>query len=229
MGRMETLRTRRAPRTRICSKTNKVLRGQLKKWPDRRSRPRRHTATEHKQSVSIARRQHADTERPFWSQFPFKYIFMSLARHDWTGDWNHTVLGVLGLSNTSIRSGSLVVVLRQGQGPDAWTRWWLAARSFRLLQATVIVAVLGGVLQVLHGVGGGEGHSPMGVLKRKKKRQRGQQNETLWARMFSHPLKFSLCLMALWRRPQQDARQLLQLQTTPLRPTVWFLFFLLTL
>lgn len=57
MRRMETPRTRRAPRTRICSKTNKVLRGQSKKKPkkkrpDRRSRPRRHTAMEHKVSPS---------------------------------------------------------------------------------------------------------------------------------------------------------------------------------
>lgn len=81
MRRMETPRTRRAPRTRICSKTNKVLRRQSEKnGPIAAAVPRRHAATEHKQSVSIARRQRADTERACWSQLPFKYIFMGLAR-----------------------------------------------------------------------------------------------------------------------------------------------------
>lgn len=76
-----------------------------------------------------------------------------------------TVFRVLGLTNAAVRSGSLVVVLGQGQGPDARTRRGLAARSFRLLQAAVIIAVLRSILQVLHRVGGGEGHAPMGVLE----------------------------------------------------------------
>lgn len=84
------------------------------------------------------------------------------------GDCHLTIFRVLGLSNAAIWSGSLIVVLRQGQGPDAWTRRWLAAWSFWFLQAAVIVAVLRGILQVLHGVGGGEGHSPMGVLKNRE-------------------------------------------------------------
>lgn len=76
-----------------------------------------------------------------------------------------TIFGVLGLANAAVRSGPLVVVLGQGQGPDARTRRRLAARGFRLLQAAVVIAVLRSVLQVLDGVGGGEGHTPMGVLE----------------------------------------------------------------
>lgn len=78
---------------------------------------------------------------------------------------HRTVFGVLGLANAAVWSGSLIVVLGQGQRPDARTRRRLAARSFRLLQAAVIIAVLRSILQVLHGVGGGEGHAPMGVLQ----------------------------------------------------------------
>lgn len=76
-----------------------------------------------------------------------------------------TVFRVLGLANAAVWSGPLIMVLGQGQRPNARTRRRLAARSFRLLQAAVIIAVLRNILQVLHRVGGGEGHAPMGVLE----------------------------------------------------------------
>lgn len=82
------------------------------------------------------------------------------------GHCQRTIFRVLGLSNAAIWSGPLVVVLRQGQGSNARTRRWFTAGSLRFLQAAVIVAVLRGVLQVLHRVGGGESHSPMGLLKK---------------------------------------------------------------
>lgn len=112
------------------------------------------------------------------------------------GECHPTIFRVLSLSNASIWSGSLIVVLRQGQGPNAWTRRWLAARSFWFLQAAVIVAVLRGILQVLHRVGGGEGHSPMGVLKNSKTRNEYLQHEgSLFAQ------QFSFFLMVLCRYP----------------------------
>lgn len=80
-----------------------------------------------------------------------------------------TIFRVFSLSDAAIWSSSLIVVLGQGQGSDARTRRRLAARSLGFLQATVIVAVLRGILQVLHGVGGGKGHSPMGMLKNREK------------------------------------------------------------
>ena len=76
-----------------------------------------------------------------------------------------TVLWVLHLSDAAVRRGPLIVVLRQGQGPDARPGRRLGAGRLRLLQPAVIVAVLGGVLGVLYGVGGGEGHATMRVLE----------------------------------------------------------------
>lgn len=83
-------------------------------------------------------------------------------------DCHRTIFRVLGLSDAAIWSGPLVVVLGQGQGSDARTRRRFAAGSLWFLQTAVIVAVLGGILQVLHGVGRGEGHSPMGVLEKQR-------------------------------------------------------------
>lgn len=95
---------------------------------------------------------------------------------------DRTVLRVLVFTNASVWGGSLVVVLRQGQGPDARARRRLAAGGLGLLQAAVIVAVLRGVLQVLHGVGSGESHSPVGVLKTNKqeKHTRGDKKMKLF-------------------------------------------------
>lgn len=116
---------------------------------------------------------------------------------------------MLVFANASVRGGSLVVVLRQGQGPDARARRRLAAGGLGLLQAAVIVAVLGGVLQVLHGVGSGESHSPMGVLKNKRgKHTRGDKDIKAFGSgaiyssvLFFFPyIYFALCLTALWRR-----------------------------
>lgn len=57
----------------------------------------------------------------------FKY-----RRHTAEGP-DRTVLRVLVLADASVRSGSLVVVLRQSQGPDARARRRLAAGGLRLL------------------------------------------------------------------------------------------------
>ena len=75
-----------------------------------------------------------------------------------------TVLRVLHLANAAVGRGPLVVVLRQRQraNPRPWR--WLGAGRLWLLQAAVIVAVLGRVLQVLRLIGRGEGHSAVGEL-----------------------------------------------------------------
>ena len=76
-----------------------------------------------------------------------------------------TGLGVLHLPDAAVRGGPLVVVLGQGQGPsDAGPVGRLGAGCLGLLQAAVIVTVLGGVLQVLSLIGCGEGHSAVGEL-----------------------------------------------------------------
>lgn len=67
-----------------------------------------------------------------------------------------TVLRVLHLSYAAIGRRALVVVLGQGQGAEPGSRGRLAGRRLRLLQATVIVTVLGRVLQLLGLTGGGE-------------------------------------------------------------------------
>lgn len=109
-----------------------------------------------------------------WSQW-----FVCICVFNWntTEELDHTVFRVFIFSNASIRGGSLVVVLWQGQGPDAWARRRLAAGGLGFLQATVIIAVLGGILQVLHGIGSGESHSPMAVLENKQKKQTRGDNK----------------------------------------------------
>lgn len=75
-----------------------------------------------------------------------------------------TVLRVLHLANAAVGRGPLVVILwqRQWANPRPWR--WLGAGRLRLLQAAVVVAVLGRVLQVLRLIGRGEGHSAVGEL-----------------------------------------------------------------
>lgn len=80
-----------------------------------------------------------------------------------------TVLRVLHLSNAAVGRGPLVVVLRQRQGPDPRPRRRLGAGRLRLLQAAVVVAVLGRVLQVLRLIGRGEGDSAVGELAREER------------------------------------------------------------
>lgn len=75
-----------------------------------------------------------------------------------------TVLRVLHLANAAVRCGPLVVVLRQSQRPDPRPRRWLGAGGLRLLQAAVVIAVLGCVLQILRLIGRREGHSTVGQL-----------------------------------------------------------------
>ena len=78
-----------------------------------------------------------------------------------------TVLRVLHLSDAAVGRGSLVVVLGQRQGADPGPRGGLGAGRLRLLQAAVVVAVLGRVLQVLQVlrlIGRGESHSAVGRL-----------------------------------------------------------------
>lgn len=75
-----------------------------------------------------------------------------------------TVLRVLHLADAAVGRGPLVVVLRQRQRPDPGPRRRLGAGRLRLLQAAVVVAVLGRVLQVLRLIGRGEGHSAVGGL-----------------------------------------------------------------
>lgn len=76
-----------------------------------------------------------------------------------------TVLRVLHLTDAAVGRGPLVVVLRQRQGPDTRARRRLGARRLRLLQAAIVVTVLGRILQVLRLIGRGEGHSTMGQLR----------------------------------------------------------------
>lgn len=75
-----------------------------------------------------------------------------------------TVLRVLHLADAAVGRGSLVVVLRQRQRADPRARRRLGAGRLRLLQAAVVVAVLGRVLQVLRLIGRGEGHAAVGQL-----------------------------------------------------------------
>lgn len=70
-----------------------------------------------------------------------------------------TILRVLHLSYAAIGGGALIVVLGQGQGAKPGPRGRLAGWRLRLLQAAVVVAVLGRVLQLLGLAGGGEGDS----------------------------------------------------------------------
>lgn len=76
-----------------------------------------------------------------------------------------TVLRVLHLADAAVGSGPLVVVLRERQGPDPGPRRGLGAGRLRLLQAAVVVAVLGRVLEVLRLIGCGEGHPAVGELR----------------------------------------------------------------
>lgn len=69
-----------------------------------------------------------------------------------------TVLRVFHLADAAVRRGPLIVVLRQSQGPDPRPRRRLGAGGLRLLQAAVVVAVLGRILQILRLIGRGEGH-----------------------------------------------------------------------
>ena len=87
------------------------------------------------------------------------------------GGLRPTVLRVLCLSDAAVRGGPLIVLLRQGEGPETWApRGGLAAGGLRLVQAAVVEAV-GGVLQVLlHRLGGGEGDPPVGVLRAEGRR-----------------------------------------------------------
>lgn len=75
-----------------------------------------------------------------------------------------TVLRVLHLSDAAVRGGPLIVVLRQRQRSDPRARRRLGAGRLRLLQAAVVVAVLGRILQVLRLIGRGEGHPAVGEL-----------------------------------------------------------------
>lgn len=75
-----------------------------------------------------------------------------------------TVLRVLHLADAAVGRGPLVVVLRQSQRPDPRARRGLGAGRLRLLQAAVVVAVLGRVLEILRLIGRGEGHSAVGQL-----------------------------------------------------------------
>lgn len=75
-----------------------------------------------------------------------------------------TVLRVLHLADAAVGRGPLVVVLRQRQRPDPRPGRRLGAGRLRLLQAAVVVAVLGRVLQVLRLIGRGEGNSAVGQL-----------------------------------------------------------------
>lgn len=79
-----------------------------------------------------------------------------------------TVLRVLRLADAAVGSGALVVLLRRRQGPDPGPRRRLGAGRLRLLQAAVVVAVLGRVLQVRRLIGCGEGHAAVGELDRKE-------------------------------------------------------------
>lgn len=72
---------------------------------------------------------------------------------------------MLHLADAAVRSGALEVVLGQRQGPDPGPRRGLGAGRLRLLQAAVVVAVLGGVLELLRLIGCGEGHSAVGELR----------------------------------------------------------------
>lgn len=76
-----------------------------------------------------------------------------------TGFW------VFHLSDTAIGGGPFVVVLGQGEGADTGSRRAFAAGGLRLLQATVVVTLLGRVLLVLHWIGSGKRHSAMGELQ----------------------------------------------------------------
>lgn len=75
-----------------------------------------------------------------------------------------TVLRVLHLADAAVGRGPLVVVFRQRQRADPRARRRLGTGRLRLLQAAVVVAVLGRVLQVLRLIGRGEGHAAVGQL-----------------------------------------------------------------
>lgn len=81
------------------------------------------------------------------------------ARHGDIRQRAQVILGVLHLSYAAVGGGALIVILRQRQGTEARPRGRLAGWRLRLLQTTVVVTVLGRVLQLLGLAGGGEGDS----------------------------------------------------------------------
>lgn len=63
------------------------------------------------------------------------------------------------------------MVLRQGERADAGPRGALAAGGLGLLQAAVVVTLLGGVLLILHRIGGGKCHPAMRQLESREEKE----------------------------------------------------------
>lgn len=79
-------------------------------------------AAEHKQISHKCLHGQLDTHKQkLLDAFTFKYIFIK-NKTEQKRECHCTVFRVLSLSNAAIWSGSLIVVLRQGQGSDTRTR-----------------------------------------------------------------------------------------------------------